>query len=879
MEVRDQNVAVIKGACGEITDIDISRNTPGMEKFSEIIIDRCAFDGNCTIKCVRLGAGVKRIGMAAFLCSPEITDVQIGPDVEIIEAYAFCKCEKMTELEIGCRVEEIRESAFGECTGIKSIEFGPGLRTIGKGAFEACTGIESIKFGPNLKTIGEFAFDNCVGIKNIEFGPGLKTIGKRAFYNCPEITDLEFGTGLETIESEAFIYCGKLSYLILGPGLKTIGKRAFFRCCITNLVIGRSVQLIGDNAFEDSGAESVALPGGNHNLWGPFNPSAQLIVDIYKENISSSVFKEKYDKNNYKVVSPPIEFERPEDSTVIPGGVRYDLERLGLSESIKVEIYNEDAVAPSFETGYHTGEDAVISYTILPDSLQAVVLSFDPNGKLHHTIPKKINGLPVTAIGDAAVAFREGLETLIIKKEVREIGIMGIYGCPDLKLIYLEHETEKQVPVLYRNAIAQNLQAVVSVKNSRIFAEMRRKGYRGPMLSRKGRIWERGFYSIYMAKGKYGLFLKGNGPMNSCRDFTENSEQASSNAPWSQMSQMIHTIVISGFESVGPYAFRGMENLVEVKLDESIKWISQFAFADCVSLQEIHLPSELEKIYSHAFYNCISLEEIVFPDKLKLIGSHAFFKTSLKEIIIPQSVKTLGTSAFMECRSLTQVFLKTDVPITLGSTQSPVNTVFYNLSEECIIYTKIENFAALADNCNHTVRIVEPEGGTAGEVNWKLDYEGVLEIRGREAGKECVIGDYSNDTAPWSDGGQTVKKVVVCKEITEIGDCAFFCLGIEEVELRGVKRINSQAFARNSGLKKVILPDTLEELAEDSFAFTNEEFNIAYYGTREQMRKIININRVFRTEYILLYKSHDDDPEILNGGARMQQDFLEQVHG
>lgn len=621
-------------------------------------------------------------------------------------------------------------------------------------------------------------------LETIRLPDGLIEICESTFYRFTHLKRIEFPSSLEIIGDGAFAECVNLKEIIFHNSPVTISPDAFAGCVnLERVEFGERVIKIRERAFASSSLlKEVLLPN---------------TTEICKvENNSSFSDKTKVIRYTGKLLSPD-----------------------------KLE----------------TNDGAKITYIAIkePWTWRAVILSVIPGPEGKVRLPEQICDIPVTVIGDGAIAFRHGLKELVIPECIGEIGMLGIYGCKDLEIIYIEHENS--IPVLSKDSISRNPSAVICVKNLQIKGEVDSHTRNCRTFSLAGDDGMGVSYSFHMESGE--LRISGSGPMKSYKDPGTAEGKGMSQAPWSSMVKRVRSLVLEGFETVGAYAFRGLEQLSRITLNEGIKWISQFAFADCPSLRDIQFPHSLIKIYSHAFYNCEKLQQVTFPEKLELIGSHSFFKTALKTVTIPQSVKTLGTSAFMECRQLKEVYLEGREAPVLGSTGSPVNTVFCNAAEDCVIYTKIMNFSSLANNCNHTTKIVEPEGSGCGkgpdgrltdDVKWQLDYDGCLTVNGREPDGRYAMMDYWESTPPWADAKQPIRSVRIGTEVKEIGAFAFWGCEMEELILGEVEIIREQAFSRCFELKSIRLPVTLKRIEKEAFAFLDRVQHISYDGTESQ---------------------------------------------
>ena len=103
-------------------------------------------------------------------------------------------------------------------------------------------------------------------------------------------------------------------------------------------------------------------------------------------------------------------------------------------------------------------------------------------------------------------------------------------------------------------------------------------------------------------------------------------------------------------------AFAYCSSLITVTLAEGLKSIGKAAFKGCYLLENISLPESLESIGDSAFEYCCSLTNIIIPEKVTIIGADTFYDcSSLESITIPGSVSSIGISAFNGCEALAKV--------------------------------------------------------------------------------------------------------------------------------------------------------------------------------------------------------------------------------
>lgn len=118
-------------------------------------------------------------------------------------------------------------------------------------------------------------------------------------------------------------------------------------------------------------------------------------------------------------------------------------------------------------------------------------------------------------------------------------------------------------------------------------------------------------------------------------------------------------------------AFYKHNNLKEINLPSSIKYIDRMAFSECENLSKINLENieEIERnafsyckklttvnlnatdIGASAFYKCINLKDINL-NNTNTIGTLCFSNTKIETISIPKTCDLFGGDVFFECEKL-----------------------------------------------------------------------------------------------------------------------------------------------------------------------------------------------------------------------------------
>ena len=247
--------------------------------------------------------------------------------------------------------------------------------------------------------------------------------------------------------------------------------------------------------------------------------------------------------------------------------------------------------------------------------------------------------------------------------------------------------------------------------------------------------------------------------------YEEDERYCHSNSPWDCYCDEINAVVIEqGVTSIGDHAFMSCRNIKRVllpdgltsigleafwlcdgmeyiELPDSLTEIGEFAFGNCWSLTELRLPEGITEIKQNTFAACYSLvltlsdniskieydsglwdcvgilvsennpyfyvddngviynkektnlilcpdidvdvysvlegvktideyaflwcdfSEVIFPSTLESIGRRAFMHSSLKKVVIPGNVKEIGATAFFDCSKLESVTICEGVEI------------------------------------------------------------------------------------------------------------------------------------------------------------------------------------------------------------------------
>ena len=166
----------------------------------------------------------------------------------VVRAKGFNNCTGLTGVIFPDTVEYI--SGFENCRMLTRVRWSAGLKKIKLGAFDG-TALESLVLPEGVEIL-ENAFGNCTELKSVSLPSTLTKIGNSygvpPFSGCHSLESIEIAEGNEVYASDGNCIMRKAdNTLVLGLKASKIPSYT---------------EHIGNHAFRDSGAESIALPEG-----------------------------------------------------------------------------------------------------------------------------------------------------------------------------------------------------------------------------------------------------------------------------------------------------------------------------------------------------------------------------------------------------------------------------------------------------------------------------------------------------------------------------------------------------------------------------------------------------------------------------------------
>ncbi len=326
----------------------------------------------------------------------------------------------------------------------------------------------------------------------------------------------------------------------------------------------------------------------------------------------------------------------------------------------------------------------------------------------------------------------------------------------------------------------------------------------------------------------------------------------------------------NGLRTIGASAFSGCSNLVRMHIPDSVTEIGEGAFTNNVRLSAVTFGgnSALTTIGSFAFQNCARIRDITLPASLREIDGKAFLGASSitsfalqsgntafsvldgvllsadgKTLVcypagrngtyeLPDSVRTVGPAAFAYAK-LTQIDLK-----AVGTIHE--KAFFLSRLESLTIPNSVSVIESSAFQSCSALRELTLGTGLRSIPEMAFSYCDRLEAVTIPAavtsiGKAAFAGCFSLETLEFAADSQltaigdqafsscSVKILHLPAPLSEIAENAFLACPLTEVHFASdsvLKYIGKEAFAHNTDLTAITLPDGLEKIEESAFIGT-----------------------------------------------------------
>ncbi len=772
---------------------------------------------------------VTSIGSMAFQHDEKIKSVTIPSTVKEIEEGSFYSCTGLERIVIPSSVRSIGDRAFVECRNLKSISIPASVKKIGYAAF-AGAGLESITVQEgnpyydnrlNCNAIIETASNTLLyGSSKTVIPPTVTAIGESAFAGNTRLKTIEIPASVTTIGNRAFAECSSLQSIVIPGTVQKLEYGCFQHTGIKSLTINGSIELLSYAFMECDSLETV--------IYGPGATSVDIphrCPNIKHLFIPATVTQIQNNQNNYQLNLESITVEEGNPVYDSREGCNAIIEtatnRLILGCSNTVIPNTVRSISDYAFTGGHLKE------LYIPASVREIgtYIFQGPGDARSVNAPNYIRDLNSIVVDPANPVYdsREGCNAIIWKGT-------------NLLLIACKSTT---IPESVRS-IAEN----AFIKQDGLTELTIPDGVTTIMTGAFS-------YCTNLEKITIGAGLKELSPnaFSNCRNISEikvnpsNRTYDSRNdcnavietATGKLVMGSANTVIPDGVTTIGQNAFISNQKITSIKLPPSVNTIEDYAFYNCTNLEEINLDNIIRKgdraldgtasgrftyadsIKGYMNFQLRGKEAILYhvwdnaPAKVAIpqsfdyngktytvteIADNAFSSnTAIESVSVPGSVRIIGQDAFSECSGLKRVILDN------GLTAIQDNAFAYCSRLESIkLPSTLEHIGITAFTRSGLKSLVIPASVTSLGRNITLDCRNLKSIKVNSANK--VFDSRKN-----------------CNAIIKT-DINLLLEGCRRTRLpKDIVAIGPYAFAGALGLKRIVIPSSVQYIFDRAFAF------------------------------------------------------------
>lgn len=215
-----------------------------------------------------------------------ITSVTIPGSVISIGSGAFSGCTNLYRAVVPSSVVNIGNSVFAGCSSLSDLTFSANVGVVPDMAFYGCASLSGVTIPGSVTSIGASAFENCTLLGTVAIPAAVDTISDTAFAGCSNLSSVEVDGGNATYSSydgciynktqTKLLYCPEGKYSVkISDKTSTLSYAALNGCYgITEVTLPASVTVIEQNAFSNSGVQTITIPSsvtdiGSQSSWKP----------------------------------------------------------------------------------------------------------------------------------------------------------------------------------------------------------------------------------------------------------------------------------------------------------------------------------------------------------------------------------------------------------------------------------------------------------------------------------------------------------------------------------------------------------------------------------------------------------------------------------
>lgn len=571
--------ATLVSYAGEDTELEVPAEVEGLPV--EAIGDD-ALRYNEYVRVLALPPSVRVVGGAAFRQSA-IERLALPAGLEHVGPGAFARMERLSEftMEGQGKSFNVRDGVLLSADGKTLVAYPggrqgsfsvpEGVRAIGYGAF-AGSCVTHVEFPDSLREIGPYAFASCSGLESLELPDGLERIGSGAFdgYELANVTSVSLGPEVSYVGLDAFDGLATSSFGVDAKNRWYQSKDGFLLSAQGELLQApkslRGLVVVPEGVTGLAKGSLANILTGTQPLSSSLN-EAEVYLPQSLEAIAEDALPEATQEREFggsAQTCVAVRLHVPKGSWAEAYAQQNDIAYDNFCDAGNGQVEDVTVAVPKAE----------MSFKVYADHATLVSITAQDAG--HVEVPAKVEGVPVTGVGDADSRDDEvsgNIITLILPSTIQSVEGNLIHSISSLRRI----------------SFAGN--DVYALKDGMLF-------------SADGS-------TLVACPAAYGDTIEVPEGTIEIGDYAFQGSQAAS------------VRLPEGLERIGTSAFRSASNLTSIEFPQSLKSIGREAFYFS-GLARIELNEGLQTIGKSAFCSTEGYGGLSIPDTVTTIGAGAF---------------------------------------------------------------------------------------------------------------------------------------------------------------------------------------------------------------------------------------------------------------
>ncbi len=331
-----------------------------------------------------------------------------------------------------------------------------------------------------------------------------------------------------------------------------------------------------------------------------------------------------------------------------------------------------------------------------------------------------------------------------------------------------------------------------------------------------------------------------------------------------------------GVEVIGERAFADRFKLEEISFPDSLRCIENEAFIHCTNISKIKLPDSVNRVGTRCFYGCAKLSEVLSLGTISIVKEGTFMGCNIMKLVLPASLIELENNAFNSNNKLKGVVLPDSVRIIgdscfayCGISSIVLSDNLQKIGDFCFFKCPIERLTIPAQVNNIGINPFIGTNNIDCINNEKYVAENGL-LFDKEKGS--VITHYEDAEIAlyppicrinsYAFYNSSITSVFMGANVKEIEPWAF----LEANKLENliwqkskIKEIPGGCFGKCTSLRKIGIPESVEEVKKGSFFDCYELRKICFEGKKakanekifERINRKIDIPDAYKSPYQL----------------------------